>query len=77
MRSGAPLGGPDRGAERRATLLIALGLALAVFAIYWPVRDFPFVSFDDPLYVSNNAMVQQGLTPAGVEWAFRTFHAAN
>ena len=77
MRSGAPLGGPDRGAERRATLLIALSLALAVFAIYWPVRDFPFVSFDDPLYVSNNAMVQQGLTPAGVEWAFRTFHAVN
>jgi len=77
MRSGAPLGGPDRGAERRATLLIALSLALVVFAIYWPVRDFPFVSFDDPLYVSNNAMVQQGLTPAGVEWAFRTFHAVN
>ncbi len=45
--------------------------------MYAPVRHFDFVSFDDPLYVTDNPPVESGLTPAGVAWAFTTTHAAN
>ncbi|MBE3123570.1 MAG: hypothetical protein IMZ65_02070, partial [Planctomycetes bacterium] len=41
-------------------------LTIAVFA---PVRHFDFVSWDDPLYVSENPVVSQGLTGHGVVWA--------
>lgn len=32
---------------------------------------------DDPHYVSDNAVVQRGLTIEGVRWAFTTMHASN
>lgn len=52
-------------------------LALGVAAIYAPVVTHGFVNWDDPEYVTNNAMVQRGLTAAGLRWAFTTSHAAN
>ena len=33
--------------------------------------------YDDDDYVVNNRIVQNGLTPAGIHWAFTTFHADN
>ena len=60
-----------------ATLWIALALvALNVF-IYAPVWSYEFVSWDDPLYVRDNAEVSPGITWHGVVWAFTTGHAAN
>src|SRR5437867_1690235 len=59
------------------TLWIALALvALNVF-IYAPVWSYEFVSWDDPLYVRDNAEVSPGITWHGVVWAFTTGHAAN
>ncbi len=52
-------------------------LALATLLIYLPVSRHDFLDFDDDDYVTHNAMVQPGLTLAGVKWAFTTFHAAN
>jgi tetratricopeptide (TPR) repeat protein len=46
-------------------------------AAYWPVRHHPFVNFDDPQYVTENAPVLEGLTWPGVKWAFTTGHAGN
>ena len=46
--------------------LVLVMLALAVFA---PVRHFAFVAWDDPGYVTDNAIVKQGLTVQGVSWA--------
>jgi tetratricopeptide (TPR) repeat protein len=57
--------------------LTALLLALATLLVYLPVTRHAFLSYDDDDYVTNNPMVQQGLTLAGVGWAFTTFHAAN
>jgi len=45
--------------------------------VYAPVRHFDFVSFDDPLYVTDNPPVESGLTPASVAWAFTATHATN
>src|SRR5512133_387431 len=50
----------------------ALGLA-----VFWPATRNGFVGYDDPEYVTSNWHVQQGLTLAGIKWAFTTFHAAN
>jgi len=50
--------------------LIGLLLVLGTWAIYWPVGSFEFVSYDDPLYVPENEIVQRGLTWDGLKWAF-------
>jgi tetratricopeptide (TPR) repeat protein len=55
----------------------ALALAVAVLCLYAPVRDFGFVSFDDPEYVSRNPHLRGGLSWTGVRWAFTTPYAAN
>ncbi len=57
--------------------LIGLLLALATLAVYLPVVSHGFVNYDDGDYVTDNKMVQDGLTVSGVQWAFTTFHAAN
>src|SRR5258706_10902520 len=57
--------------------LIALLLALVTLVVYLPVTRHDFLDYDDNDYVANNLIVQNGLTLAGVKWAFTTFHAAN
>ena len=57
--------------------LIALLLALGTLVVFLPVGSFQFINYDDDDYITGNAMVQGGLTPAGVKWAFTTFHASN
>jgi len=57
--------------------LVALLLTLATLVIYLPVARNDFISYDDDDYITYNPVVKQGLTPAGVKWAFTTFHARN
>ena len=52
-------------------------LVLLPLAIYWQVRGFEFVNFDDVDYVYGNARVLSGLGLDGLRWAFSTFHAGN
>jgi tetratricopeptide (TPR) repeat protein len=61
----------------RKDLGIAVLLALAVFAVYFQVRGFTFVSYDDPAYLTENLQVRGGLTWASLQWAFTTFDIAN
>src|SRR6476661_4712396 len=61
----------------RADLLILLGLAVVTFGIYAQVIGHRFITLDDPTYIQDNPMVNRGVTPAGVAWAFTTFHAGN
>ncbi len=49
---------------------VCLLLAVATLSVYWQVRDFEFVNYDDPLYVAENRYVQQGLTLETVKWSF-------
>ena len=57
--------------------LLCLWLALITLLLYLPVWQHGFVGYDDPDYVTENRVVQGGLTWRGVEWAFTTFHASN
>ncbi len=58
-------------------LILGLLLALVTLAFYWPVRQCDFLGYDDPLYYSENAHVQAGLTFNNLDWAFTTDAAAN
>lgn len=49
-------------------------LVLLTLALYSRVRDFQFVNFDDPDYVTQNSYVQSGLTADGLSWAFWNLH---
>src|SRR5687767_6654658 len=64
---------PGRGVNA----LIALALAAATFLVYLPSLSLPFLDWDDPQYVTQNPVVQRGLTPDGVRWAFTTTHFSN
>ena len=50
--------------------LLALLLALATVALYWPVTHHDFINYDDDLYVTANVHVQNGLTLENLKWAF-------
>src|SRR6266705_2772317 len=61
----------------RPDLLMLLGLAAMTFAIYVQVISHQFISLDDDAYIKENAMVNRGVTLAGVTWAFSTFYQGN
>lgn len=63
--------------KRYRAILIGVVLAFVTLALYWPVQHFDFVSFDDTAYVTENRIVQGGLTAEGVRWAFSAFEIAN
>lgn len=44
---------------------------------FWGVKDAGFVNYDDPQYITENPIVQRGLTLENVKWAFTTFHFHN
>jgi tetratricopeptide (TPR) repeat protein len=58
----------------RPDLLILLGLAVVTFGIYAQVIGHHFINLDDPAYITENAMVNRGVTLDGLAWAFTTFH---
>jgi hypothetical protein len=49
---------------------LALAILVLVAVIYAPVHSYQFTTLDDPQYVSANPVVAQGLTRAGLAWAF-------
>jgi tetratricopeptide (TPR) repeat protein len=57
--------------------LIGLLLALITLLAYWPVAHDGFINYDDPVYVTENHVVQNGLTWAGIQWAFTTGYGSN
>jgi Flp pilus assembly protein TadD len=57
-----------------AASLILLCVTLATF---WPVREQGAIPFDDPRYLTENSVVQSGLTLEGARWAFGSSRAYN
>ena len=49
---------------------LALLLALATIALYWPATHHDFINYDDGSYVTSNVHVQNGLTLENLKWAF-------
>jgi tetratricopeptide (TPR) repeat protein len=59
----------------RPDLLILVGLAIVTFGIYAQVIGHRFIHLDDLSYITENSMVNRGVTLNGLAWAFTTFHA--
>jgi protein O-mannosyl-transferase len=72
IHSPNPGGAPSL--DRKQALALAALLVLATVAVYFRVHSFPFVNYDDTLYVTQNGHVQAGLTWETVHWAFTTYH---
>ena len=69
---------PRSAATRiRHDLPVILFLVIATALVYGQVWDFDFIHYDDPHYVRDNVIVQNGLTWQGVRWAFTTTAMAN
>ena len=56
---------------------ISAALIAVTLAVYAPVRQYDFVSFDDFQYVKENAQVTRGLSWEGARWAFTTGELSN
>jgi tetratricopeptide (TPR) repeat protein len=56
---------------------VGLLLAVITLLVYLPATHYAFVNYDDQDYVTDNAVVQKGLSWAGIKWAFTTGHASN
>jgi len=52
-------------------------LGLVTLLIFLPVTRFDFVDYDDNAYITENNIVQNGLTLSGFNWAFTTGYAEN
>ncbi|CAN5559755.1 hypothetical protein BH20VER1_BH20VER1_05780 [soil metagenome] len=67
--------------QERRHWLIALGICLGIAAIVWGVfgqtLNHRFVNYDDDTYLHHTPQVRQGLSWAGVQWAFTSVHAGN
>lgn len=53
----------------RRTLFASLLLVFATLSVYWPVRHFDFVNYDDDAYVYENQDIRAGLTWQGFDCA--------
>ena len=61
----------------RKHFIIEVLLVAATVSIYWPVGNFGFFQFDDPIYITENPNARGGFTLKAVLWAFTTYHASN
>jgi len=61
----------------RLDVLICLFLVISTLVVYWQVRNYEFVNYDDSLYVTDNLRVQAGLTLENVRWALTATQSSN
>ena len=58
-------------------VIICVALILSTLLVYWQVRNFDFINYDDNLFVSENPNVFSGLNFENIKWAFTTPQAGN
>jgi Flp pilus assembly protein TadD len=68
--------GNDNSGTRLTSVLVAI-LFVCTIVAYIPALRADFVSYDDGVYVTENAQVQSGLNPDSVRWAFANGHSGN
>jgi len=62
---------------KRATIASCLFLCAVTLAVYLPVRNHPFLNYDDWEYVTKNPHVRAGLTHNTFAWAWTATEAYN
>jgi tetratricopeptide (TPR) repeat protein len=61
----------------RRNFFICLLLAGITLAIYWPARHFDVIYYDDPLFVTDNPEIANGISWHSFIWAMTSIVAAN
>jgi tetratricopeptide (TPR) repeat protein len=61
----------------RIDIWICLFLVVSILCVYWQVRNFSFVNFDDRQYVTGNYHIQAGFTLESIRWSFTATQASN
>jgi tetratricopeptide (TPR) repeat protein len=59
--------------ESKLVLPICAALVILIAIIYAQVGSHSFLTYDDPIYVTKNAHVQEGLTLTSFRWALTNF----
>lgn len=65
------------GRDVLAAAAVCVLLLLAVVVVFGQTVNHEFLDYDDNAYVRENPPARQGLTAAGVAWAFTSTYAAN
>ena len=69
--------GSSETADLKVQSAICLALTAAVLAVYGRVATHDFINYDDPLYITSNERVQEGLNLENIGWAFRATDEGN
>ena len=56
--------------QKHPKIILCIALCILTIAAYRPVKNYPFINFDDNLYVYNNNHVKSGLSIQNILWAF-------
>ncbi len=56
--------------DKREQLWLGLFLVITTLALYFQSTSFAFITYDDQVYVTENIVVQKGLSGEGIIWAF-------
>jgi tetratricopeptide (TPR) repeat protein len=63
--------------KKSFVIVICITLALSTLLVFWQVRNFDFINYDDDSYLYENPHVLTGLTWGNIVWAFTTAHVGN
>jgi tetratricopeptide (TPR) repeat protein len=63
--------------KKSLVISIYFALLISTLLVFWQVRNFDFVNFDDPAYVTKNLDIQTGITHQSVKWALATGYYGN
>ena len=64
-------------AKRDAIVSVYSALILSTLLVFWQVRNFDFINYDDNVYVYENPDISNGLSYGSVIAAFTTPHVGN
>ena len=70
-------GRPNQPLAEYRTLWGCLLLLFGTLAVFWPVTGHDFVNYDDRAYVTENLVVQEGLSWENIGWAAQSTEASN
>ena len=62
---------------RQTNIALYAGLALLTLAVYAQTRNFEYVLYDDPQYITNNETVLSGFSVDNAKWALTTGETSN
>jgi tetratricopeptide (TPR) repeat protein len=57
--------------------IVILALVLLTLAVYWQVQNYEFVNYDDDVYVTDNHLIQSGLTWTALIQIFMDTHTGH